>query len=910
MSALNMKHRTCIHPKVPARKSLGTWIPVEDEMQILSLNGELERARVAEWVATLRKEDAAPLKNEEQLGIGEMEAADRDLVVALLRQYADIVEKKEGCPPLSTTGVVHFINTGETAPIMMRRRRHAVAENAVLDKEVDEMLRNGVIGEGSGAWGFPVVLVKKKDGSVRFHVSTVDGLCVTGSYMGLLPSLPRRCNNFHAGTVARHVVELAVVLERLAEAGLSLKAAKCFFAATSMEYLGHDLTPEGIRSTSRLIKAIVEFPKLNDEAAVRRCVALAGYYRRFMPEFGSRMAPLTMLLRKTSGWTWGEKHDGAFAWAKAWLSTKPVLIYPHYRLPFKLTTDASKTGLGAVLSQDQGKGDQPVAYASKVNSPQAVTPKEVMTGAESNPIENGTDDLAFAVVRVAAPQGTTTVSLKDGSGVSTASSKKRRTELTNIRVTMQEITAKVARWKVPSRTGDERQNATYTREEEGAVIDAEIEHAADEAVRAARGSYRGQAAVVDDDRLVNLEFGRGETRIILPAVYWALAFKEAHDSIWTGHLRGSQTYERLQRTYWWPRMKEAVYNWVSACQDCGSGKAKPQVVVPPLRSVKTGDVGDRWAIDVAGPLPVTEHGNRYVVAAVEYTTRYAVAKAVPDHTAKAIARFLMQKVVLVFGPMRELMMDGAMEFGSQVTAELLELMQVKQATPVPYRPKLLGLVERFHRTWKDMISLYVNDEQDDWDDFVPCALYAYNGSKHTTHGYQPNELMMGKKLRTSAELLRRSHLRRLYQTLDAYHEVLMHDLRTAQELAALALQKEQARQAIGPGITKFGHRWRGPGQIVEAAGYDNYLVKMLESGHELVTHCSFLLPYYYPSNLLDPMARDIALDLREEAVAAADDDLVADAGSSDEDSQPQIDDAGRDTNAPPIAEAATTMKIP
>ncbi|GMF51207.1 unnamed protein product [Phytophthora fragariaefolia] len=267
-----------------------------------------------------------------------------------------------------------------------------------------------------------------------------------------------------------------------------------------------------------------------------------------------------------------------------------------------------------------------------------------MAVAESKSIENGADDVAVAVVRVTAPQGATTVSLKDGSGASTASSEKRRAELTNVRVTMQEIAAEVARWKGQSLTEDERQEATYTREEEGAVIDAEIEHATDEAVRAAvirrveaaemgivqlmnadikreqgksvmvqtireRGSYRGQAAVIDDDGLVNLEIGSGETRIILPAVYWALAFKEAHDSIWAGHLRGPQIYERLQRMYWWPRMEEAVYNWVPACQDCGSRKAKPQAVVPPLQSVKTGDVGDRWAIDVAGPLPVAEHGN-------------------------------------------------------------------------------------------------------------------------------------------------------------------------------------------------------------------------------------------------------------------------------------------------------------
>jgi hypothetical protein len=173
---------------------------------------------------------------------------------------------------------------------------------------------------------------------------------------------------FTKGTVAEHVVELAVVLERLAEAGLSLKAARCSFAVTEMEYLGHDLTQEGIRPTDRLVKAIVEFPTPQDDVQVRRFVALAGYYRRFVPEFGAKMAPLKSLLRKTTEWTWGEAQVEAFTWAKAWLSTKPVLIYPDYQKPFKLTTDASKAGLGAVLSQDQGRGDQPVAYAFKVNS--------------------------------------------------------------------------------------------------------------------------------------------------------------------------------------------------------------------------------------------------------------------------------------------------------------------------------------------------------------------------------------------------------------------------------------------------------------------------------------------------------------------------------------------------------------
>ncbi|KAE9268822.1 hypothetical protein PF001_g29500 [Phytophthora fragariae] len=87
--------------KLPAREALGTWIPTDADMEILSLNGELESDRVAKWVAALKKGDARPLQDEDKLDIGDMEAADKDLVIALLRQYAGIVEKKPGCPPLA-----------------------------------------------------------------------------------------------------------------------------------------------------------------------------------------------------------------------------------------------------------------------------------------------------------------------------------------------------------------------------------------------------------------------------------------------------------------------------------------------------------------------------------------------------------------------------------------------------------------------------------------------------------------------------------------------------------------------------------------------------------------------------------------------------------------------------------------
>ncbi|KAE8984368.1 hypothetical protein PR003_g24798 [Phytophthora rubi] len=82
------------------------------------------------------------------------------------------------------------------------------------------------------------------------------------------------------------------------------------------------------------------------------------------------------------------------------------------------------------------------------------------------------------------------------------------------------------------------------------------------------------------------------------------------------------------------------------------------------------------------------------------------------------------------------------------------LVQAKQITSVPHREGLLGLVERFHRSWKDMVVMYVAEAQDDWDQWLYCGAWAYNWAKHSSTGNSSNELMMGRRLRAPSELLR------------------------------------------------------------------------------------------------------------------------------------------------------------
>ncbi|OWZ09635.1 Retrovirus Polyprotein [Phytophthora megakarya] len=151
---------------------------------------------------------------------------------------------------------------------------------------------------------------------------------------------------FTKGGVERHVIELAGVFERLRAAGLSLKLKKCTFMTTSMEYLGHHLSNHGVQPAERLVESVRELPRTVDTAEVKRFVHLAGHYRKFMAAFGSIVGPMTRLLKKDVEWEWCEAQEFAFKRVKLLLTTRPLLLYLNFELPFRLVTGASKVGLG------------------------------------------------------------------------------------------------------------------------------------------------------------------------------------------------------------------------------------------------------------------------------------------------------------------------------------------------------------------------------------------------------------------------------------------------------------------------------------------------------------------------------------------------------------------------------------
>ena len=98
---------------------------------------------------------------------------------------------------------------------------------------------------------------------------------------------------------------------------------------------------------------------------VRSFLGLVGYYRKFIPVFGKTTEPLYRLLNKSNKFEWSTECTSAVAESKKKLFEDPVLGYPNNRDQYTLTTDASLTGIGPILTQKQGTEDRVIAYASK-----------------------------------------------------------------------------------------------------------------------------------------------------------------------------------------------------------------------------------------------------------------------------------------------------------------------------------------------------------------------------------------------------------------------------------------------------------------------------------------------------------------------------------------------------------------
>lgn len=174
----------------------------------------------------------------------------------------------------------------------------------------------------------------------------------------------------YSKTYEQHIDHLNQVFEALRTAGLKIKLKKCFFCLPEIEFLGHVVGRNGIKPDPKKVDKVLNMPAPTNISELRSILGLFSYYRRFVKDFSRHAKPMLELLAKDKSYKWEKRQQNAFEYLKKRLVEAPILQYPDFNKPFILLTDASGTGLGAVLAQldDEGK-ERVIAYASRALTP-------------------------------------------------------------------------------------------------------------------------------------------------------------------------------------------------------------------------------------------------------------------------------------------------------------------------------------------------------------------------------------------------------------------------------------------------------------------------------------------------------------------------------------------------------------
>ena len=151
---------------------------------------------------------------------------------------------------------------------------------------------------------------------------------------------------------------------------------------------------------------------------------------------------------------------------------------------------------------------------------------------------------------------------------------------------------------------------------------------------------------------------------------------------------------------------------------------------------------ERVGVDLLGPFPLSRAGNRHIIVAVDYLTKWVETEALPTGTAEDVAKFLVN-FFYRHGAAESIITDRGKSFIAEMVQRLLLLLSSNNTTTTAYHSQTNGLCERQNHTLADMLSMFVNANHDNWDELLPAITFAYNSSRQESSRLSPFYLMHG-----------------------------------------------------------------------------------------------------------------------------------------------------------------------
>jgi len=672
----------------------------------------------------------------------------------------------------------------------------------------------------------------------------------------------------------KHLENLRSVFDRFRHEGLRLKPKKCHFCKPEVLYLGHVIGKDGIRPNPVKIEVITNYPVPCNCDEVRSFVALVSYYRRFVKGFATIAAPLNALLKKGVKFNWTEDCQHSFETLRDSLIKSPILAYPDFQEKFSLYTDASNTGIGAILAQHMDGEEKTISYASrslKTHERKYATiereclalvwgikhfrpylyGKEFEVITDHNPLKwlGNARDPHSRLSRWSLALQSYAFSIKHRPG-------KLHGNVDSLsRLPDNNCNVSIAAIDSP---GLQLDRVKDLQRKDPALQDLikylETGDIPDNSVDARRLMATSDDYLLDKGVLYHLDNGRIRSRkivrkqLVIPRSLKEEVMLALHEELTSGHLSFQKTYLKIRQRYFWTGMFTEIQKWCASCVDCATKQTPRNLPKAPLQPIPVEGPFDRIAVDVLGPFPTSEQGNKYVTIFTDYFTKWTEAFAVKNADALTTAKLFVEEILCHHSAPRALLSDRGKNFLSKVVKGVCQLVNTAKVNTTSYHPECDGLVERFNHTFTTIISMYVSEHQKDWDHFIPYALFAYRTAVQTSTNETPFYLMYGRdpRLPIDATLL---EAQETYENTDDYRRIITDGFLDARKLTKDNIELAQQRQKtqydktakdisydIGQRVwlytpnkrkgllSKLTHNWHGPFRILAKKSPVNYLL--------------------------------------------------------------------------------------
>lgn len=589
----------------------------------------------------------------------------------------------------------------------------------------------------------------------------------------------------YGATREMHDERLTAILKRLKEFNVTLNEEKCVYCSTSVTFLGHKLSENGIQPTSDKVESVKRFRAPRSVEEVSSFLGLVNYVSKFIPDLATVAEPLRLLTRNQSTFMWGEQQQNAFATLKNLLAEETTLGYYNIKDRTRIIADASPTGLGAVLIQFQSLGPRVISYASRSLSQTerkyAQTEKEALAlvwavekfhfyifGRE---FELVTDHQSLE--RIFSPKSKPCARIERW--VMRLQSYKYKVVYQpgkkNIADPLSRLVNEESDMSIASQMDEDYINWIVSQAEPKAIKLDEIRNASisDRAILAVKkgvydNDWTNEASpykhfetefCFHDDILLRT------TKIVLPECLWQRAMELSHE----GHPGMSVMKKRLRAKLWWPKMDQQIEEFVRKCKSCTLVSAPP-VPEPMKRRELPSAPWEHLAVDFLGPLP-SRHN---LLVVVDYYSRFIEVEVMGSKigdtdTTETIKR--LKSIFARFGLPLSMQADGGPQFISNEFKQFCITNNIHLNNTIPYWPQQNGEVERQNRSILKRLQIS-QAEKRNWIEDLQDYLLMYRSTPHSTTLRSPAELMFNRNIRDKLPSIRDTLVAKLPSIRDTF----------------------------------------------------------------------------------------------------------------------------------------------